>query len=151
MSQNVGTDVLIDDYTYTIYMLPPKKARKMLVSMAKIIGPALGAAVGEGSFSSLLDKKTSDINVGAIIGQILERIDDKELDQFCEWLASVTHVDGKPLKDQFEFHFLGRIGAQFEWLAAAIKVNFSDFFPRLGRVISGPQGKEVMGSLFQST
>jgi hypothetical protein len=126
-------DETIDGHTYRVTMLPVSKGRRLLAELFKVAGPALGdlASAAAGA------KGVSEVKVESLAGalrQLADRLEPAFLDRLCEELAASTQLvlDGGaravPLKQEMEFHFAGRYGAMFKWIAFALKVNYADFF-----------------------
>lgn len=115
----------IDGVEYTIYMLDPRTSLRLLRRILGAVSPALGAFAGTGGDMSA---EVSPELFSKIAGDLFDRLDEKLLDDAVDHLASVTHADGKPLKETMAIHFRGRIGAMVRWLAFALRVQYADFF-----------------------
>lgn len=117
----------IGAFTYTCMPLTAVPGRRAFVRLAKVLGPALGAAAmaAEGDEGGM---------VAAFAG-LVQHLSEDDVDYFCDLFgASCTVRIGKedPLvKDIFETHFMGRYLDMFKWLAFCVMTNFGDFFAGL--------------------
>lgn len=129
MSQRDSQKSIIDGHEYEVFMLAPKTARRILVEMVKVVGPALGQLVDStpGGISKIMEMDTEGIKWASIIGELSTRLDADMLDAHMSALAEKTHVGGKPLAGVFDLHFMGGIGTMFKWYAFALKVNYGNF------------------------
>jgi len=146
VSQRDSQTKSIDGCGYTVYMLPPKVARKILVRIFQVLGPSLGEAFSR-------DEEKLSAAIGPIIREFTDRLSDDDLEWMMTALADVTMIDpggGKtiPLKGVFDGHFQGKIGSMLRWFAFALEVQFSDFFGDsvggLGQLLAGL--KETLAS-----
>lgn len=127
----------IDEHTYTVSMLDPFVANKILVMLGKILGPSLG---------SLTDVVSDDTDAQALnnaAGGLFERLDESQLRWLIDELSKVTSVRSPTTKDQepqlnrvFQIHFRGRISSMYKWLWFALKVQFADFFALVAPAIA---------------
>lgn len=132
MSQRTSKKQTIDGTEYEVFMLPPKKARRILVEMTKVIGPALGGIAGKGDLGKLMDSDVSGIDWQAAISGLTEKLSDEMLDDHMSEFAKVTQVTGKGyLSEVFDAHFTGAVDSMFKWYWFALKVNFGNFFSAL--------------------
>ncbi len=123
---------IIDGEQYTFCQLPPKKSLKLLTRILKIIGPALGGVVkdagniSEGNIESILDL---DIDPGMIVSQLCSRLDENDVEYIIDMLLSqVLHSGKGEVSRVFDEHFGGRLPHLFRVIAAALEVEYGDFF-----------------------
>ena len=116
----------IDGEQYTFCQLPARKNMKLLTRILKIVGPALGGAVSGGDVESIMDL---DIDPGAIISQLCSRLDENEVEYIIDSLLSQVLCAGKgEVSKVFDQHFGGRLPHMFKVVAAALEVEYGDFF-----------------------
>lgn len=127
-----------DGKKFTVFMLPPRQARGMLVDMTKVLAPAFGAMAGSeaGGFAAFISSEVSTGRFNAAVVSLMDRLDETMLDNHMKALASVTQVDGVTLDKTFDIIFLGNLGMMFKWYIFALKVNFEDFTNALGNATS---------------
>ncbi len=134
----------IGGHIYTVAMLDPLAANDLLIDIAHVVGPSIGA--GAGAFASSigksgngdgddpLDAKADPMMLDRAISGFFERVTKAKMRDVIKLLARVTQVEieGKTpfLGDQglLSLHFRGRLGKMYEWLAFAIEVQLGDFF-----------------------
>lgn len=150
MSQSDSQSKTFDGTLYTVYMLPPKTARKILVRVFQVLGPSLGEAFTR-------DDEKLSAAIGPIVREFTDRISDEDLDWIMDALTGVTTISpgGEKtiqLRSVFDAQFKGKIGTMFKWFAFALEVQFSDFFGGsaggLGQLLAGI--KETLGSVSPS-
>ena len=125
---------------YQVRQLTVPVGRRLLVRLFKILGPAIGAAVG-----GLPEDKGDDISIGALntraigdaITLLADTITEDELENLCEILADATEYSPEPdrwlpLKKDSEMHWAGRYFDMFKWIAFALEVNYADFLGAQG-------------------
>lgn len=127
----------IDGINYKVTQLPFGKGKQLLVRIFKLLGPAVGQAIGgvDAAKPTIADIKTAAI--GAALGEIAGRLSQQDLDFAIDMLAEYTEVqqpngdDGGErwtrLKQDMEFHFAGEYVRMFAWLAFALQVNYLGF------------------------
>jgi Phage tail assembly chaperone protein, TAC len=133
MPQAELKEKVIDEVTYQIGMLPPRKAQVILVDILKVAGPALAAVATAVKGGSILD---ADIDFQKVASQLALNLDVKTLEAHQNELADVTLANGKQLRGIFDAHFRGRIMHLYKWHAFALEANFSDFSDALASVSS---------------
>lgn len=132
-----------------IRQLPYREARRVFLSLATLLGPALLDALG--GAASLADLRRGAVDPRALSGglrDLLGRLSDSALEDLCEAFGSACEVDrggGKwatmhaPIRDEI---FSGSLVDSFRWLVACVEVNYSDFLTALpGPSVSG-QGED---------
>lgn len=119
----------IDGHTYTLTLFGAKEGQRVLLRLAKILGPAAAEIVTRG-----------DEGAAAAIQMALGTAADADLefltDSFCarcDLVYTMTTGAGPrptptPLKTQYDEHFAQRYMALGEWLFWCIQENFADFF-----------------------
>lgn len=155
MTQRDHETVTIDGIDYRIRFLDPLTASDIATDLCKLLAPVFGALGGnvlsEGNskeaLKSLLDgKKDNDDSQGtsesiekAIVG-LLDRLSKEQVRYLIDAMANVTEVkqgDSWPeLSSIFTIHFRGRVGSMYKWLAAAVRIQFKDFFSGMGSAIT---------------
>lgn len=129
----------IDGVTYTVAMLNPLAANDLLIDIAHVVGPSLGAGAGAfaGAFTSgdgadPMETKADPMMLDRAISGFFERVTTAKMREMISTLAKVTTVrlgDKSPfLNDILAVHFQGKLGKLYEWLGFAIKVQLGDFF-----------------------
>lgn len=114
----------IEGVTFCVTPLGYGKARKAFVRLTKAVGPALASGAGV---------KPEDMDVQAILGALVDNVDDSDLEWFAEAFGTATKFSTDGDKFPFlrgperEVLFTGRLLLFFQWLAFALEVNFSDF------------------------
>ena len=116
----------IDGMKYSVYMLPPKTARKMLTRIFQVAGPSIGSIIGQ------QDDDVSKV-AGPVLAEFAGRLDDADLDWMMNDLAKITTAEVSPGKEPFigtifDIHFRGRIAHMFKWFVFALEVQFADFW-----------------------
>lgn len=112
----------IDGLKYKVTPLGAGRGARLLVKIAKAVGPALGKQLSAG-------KLTLDSDIGPGLTELCERLDPDMLDELCKEFADTTTVETSPgkwpqLKDSFDLHFSANYLAMFKWLAFCLRVNY---------------------------
>lgn len=133
MSQLDKHEKEIGGTVYLMRMLPPKKARALLLKMTKVVAPSL-------------DGLSMEADVLSALGGVSERLSEEDLDYAMDLLSTVTDFrlpnGNEPnLKDKFDLHFTGKLGDMFRWFAWGLSVQYADFFGESG-IISQLDRKE---------
>jgi len=129
VSKTIGQD------TYTFTQFGTTQSWKVLVKLGKILGPAVGDFLSKWEKGSkILDQDVAKI-AGPLIAQLMDRIDpDTSADLIKEILNSVM-VGGKRIDDAlFEVHFRQKIPLMFKVLAAALEVQYGNFYDALSEL-----------------
>lgn len=142
MSQLDPVKETIDGHEYTMVMLDPTVAAKLLRRIMFVVSPAVGAFAVAGG------KELTPELFSMIAGGLFERLDEKLLDDVISRMSSVTIVDGKKMDQVFMIHFRGRIGHMIKWIAFAMRVQYADFLSEIRNVISraGEMTPQVLAS-----
>jgi hypothetical protein len=127
----------IGRYAYTVTQLRAKQGNAVLVRLAKLAGPTLGALFSggeEGAGEAL--ERVSLGGLGAALREFAAGLTEADLDWLCTTFADCTTVEiepgsVKPLRGIFDLHFAGAYLELFEWIAFCLEVNFADFFGAL--------------------
>jgi hypothetical protein len=140
MAQTDAKTVTIDGHTYKVYMLDPLTATDLLADISSIVVPSLAALGGKVSPDELKEVLASDADAPDLGGAyeraavlFFQRFDKTVQRAVISKLATVTAVVLEPNKEPMldsilAVHFKGRIGALYQWLFFALKVQFGDFF-----------------------
>jgi hypothetical protein len=156
MAQSDAKEVVVEGETYRFRMLDPLTASDMLVDLSKVLGPVI-AEVGGGLLGDNADGlaglmegiKGGDVELGGGvtrgIRELFDRLEKDKLREMIKTLSGTCEVkngDKWPeLESIFPRHFQGRIGHMYQWLYAALGVQFADFFASMGSAIGrvGPK------------
>ena len=143
MGQADSKSKTIDGVEYHVHMLDPFTAADMANDVARIMTPLLGGAMGLKDLQGLMDKEADPQQLAVLqtgLGAFFKEFTKEQQREIMSQLSKVTMVkrDGAlmPLEEVFLIHFTGKIGAMYQWLAFALKVQFEDLFKGLGTVIS---------------
>ncbi|HWJ97515.1 MAG TPA: hypothetical protein VNQ33_05105, partial [Acidimicrobiales bacterium] len=129
MSQFDSQTSTIDGHSYTVRMLPARRATRMLAKLSSMIGPALGTLAEGGKLSDLADAKVNGKLFSRAAVALFAHVDEDAVDAILMELADVTTVEpGGLLKPIYDVHFMGRQGALMKWAAFALRVQYADFF-----------------------
>lgn len=111
----------IGAHAYKVTQLDAVTGRRAFARLVKLIGPAMA--------------KLKDGEEEAALVDLLSRIEESDLDYFCDTFSPVTEVSGgqyskaaPQLDTVFLTHFAGEYLAMTQWLVFCIKVNFRSFF-----------------------
>lgn len=143
-------DKTIGDSSYRVTQLPAGRARKLLVRLYKVLGPAFGKLLeglddqaqklaGTGKAPSLGDVEM--LSVSAAISTLALHLREEDLEYVVDQVLGSNSVEmsngeGKWVrltKETSDLHFAGRLDEMFRVLGFALEVNYSSFF-------SGPGG-----------
>lgn len=119
---------IIDGEEYTFCQLPVKTSLKLLTRIVKLIGGSIGKGIGDsGSIDDLGDL---DINVGMIISQLCEKIDDDLVTYIIDTALSQTmHSGDGEISKCFDMHFKKTgLPHLFKVAEAALEAEYGDFF-----------------------
>ena len=149
MSQMTGHKQTIEGHEYTVYMLSPLVSHELLTDVAKMVGPSLGpaidvvmGAVQNQSLANLMEQEIDPALFSRALSSLFDRLDKKTMRTLIDAMAGVTHIDGKPVADVFDFHFKGQLGAMYQWLAFAMRVQWGNCFGALASLLQR-QGAEA--------
>lgn len=139
MAQSDGVKETIDGVEYTVYMLDPTLALRLLRRILAVVSPAIGALAGAADKTSVAERVTPEL-FSRIAAELFDRFDEKLLDDLVQKLGEVSMASGKRVSDVASIHFRGRIGHMLKWLAFALRVQYADFFdglkPGIARVVA---------------
>jgi len=125
----------IDGEVYTFYQMKPRKSLKVLVKIFKLVGASIGKAA-----EGMAGKETEsilDIDIGAIMGLLADRLDETETEQVIDLLLEQVHHKGKgEVSKAFDDLFTGRMSHLLKVAGAAMEVEYADFFGE-GSVLQG--------------
>ncbi len=116
----------IGGHTYKVRQLVATKGRLVLLTLARIAGPAAATAA---------TAKDKDAVVGQVIQTVLTSLTADDFSSLCNTFAESTDVlieDEKgrrepKLSNIFDLHFAGRYEVMLAWLVFCVEVNFSSF------------------------
>lgn len=129
MSQLDSQTTTIDGHSYTVRMLPARRATRMLAKLSGMIGPALGTLAEGGKLTDLADAKVDGKLFSRAAVALFAHVDEDAVDAILMELADVTTVEpGGLLKPIYDVHFMGRQGALMKWAGFALRVQYADFF-----------------------
>lgn len=153
MSQLDGQTKTIGAHTYKVLPLDPMIASDMAWDVANTLSPLLAAVGGKlatekgDSLGKLLDGVEEDGSgedfsaafERAVLG-FFTKFSKQKQREFIQVLSTVSYLcegDKAPRLDSiYAVHFRGKVLAQYQWLAFALRVQFADFFSELGPVIN---------------
>lgn len=127
MAQDFYKEEEIGGHMFKIYMLPPRIAMATLTELGKMFGPA---------YAEMFSEKDDD-NFSKATKLLFDNIDNPKLNAIMDKMAEKTLVDDKPLKNNFDLIFLGKIGLMMRWFVFAVRSQFSDFLGELTGVLAG--------------
>lgn len=118
----------IGAFSYKVTQLDAVTGRRAFTRMLKVVGPA---------FAKL------DDGVGPAFTELVQRLDEDDVDHFCELFAKITEVSGGDLATGaepylstiFGVHFAGRYLELTQWLVFCFEVNFASFFGGAGELV----------------
>jgi len=123
----------VDDIPYEFSQFGAERALKLLVRLSKIVGKPLALAVssaeGEGS---LLKKQVNPNTLALAVEALMERLDESEAVEIIKGLTSGDSCMCQGRRIEFNTHYEGRLPHMFKVLAAALEVQYGNFFDALG-------------------
>lgn len=119
----------IGEFSYEVTTLGAKLADRMLLKLAKSVGPVFLAAAGS----------------SALGADAFSALSEDDYDWVVEKLARSTDVqigDKAPsLWPVYDLHFAGKPIEKLEWLKFAVEVNFGPFFHALMARVAAKKGE----------
>jgi hypothetical protein len=140
MRQN--KQIVIENQVYDLTNYPATKGYKVLTKLLKIIGGPLGLAADGAKGKSL-----AELEMGDVVKTLFENLDSPEGHALMMELLESIYINNRPLKNEVDTHFAGRIGAMMELLTEQVKFQFEDVFQKLAKLF---QGEALAGILTQS-
>jgi hypothetical protein len=131
----------IGGHEYKVRQLVATKGRLVLLTLARIIGPAAALAAGA--------KETGKEEAFAkVIEALLANLTPEDFTSLCNTFAESTDVvisDEKgrrepKLSNVFDLHFAGNYQEMIDWLVFCVEVNFASFFDGLKAKSGGTSG-----------
>jgi hypothetical protein len=123
----------VGDVEVSIVMIPARQAFQLSKDVAQVAVQLIGALGKLGTKSLDLDLAT----IGPELGQSIAGIESSKLDALLAGLLakSEAKVNGAwlPLLDVVDDVFTGRVMDLYLCLFEAVKINYPDFFDRLGQ------------------
>ncbi len=116
----------IDGIQFRVTQLGFASGRKLLVRLAKTMGPSLATLAGGA-------KSLKDVDLVSLVRTAVEGLEDSDLESYAEILGEVTQWStggGKWPALSYanrEELFSGRILLFFRWLMFALEVQYADF------------------------
>lgn len=139
----------IDGKDYTFGQFGAEQSIKVLVRLVKLGGPAVAQMLSSGKDGvSLLEQNTKDMDIGSALMEFCGRLEeDLVVNTIKEFMSQVIYKSkgdeaGGPVNNIFDAHFSGNIFHMFKVFAAALGVQYSDFFDAIGGV-QGLMGKII--------
>lgn len=134
---NALETVTIRGHKYLISRFQASTGRKVLALSFNLLGPAVGEALANSKgdlkamFTGELDIPPAALGKG--IQDLALRMNEPDLTALCEAFGSVTRVvvgqEAHELDLKYQDgHFAGAYREMLEWLLAAFRHNFADFF-----------------------
>ena len=114
---------------YQFYKLPVKKALRILIRIAKILGVSIGK--GFAGYDTSKNIADQEINVGEMVGGLLGRLEENEVIDLIEEILQHIFVQANGTdfkKIDLEIDFDDRLGDLFGVISEALKINYTDFF-----------------------
>jgi len=156
-------DKTIGDTTYRVTQLPAGKARKLLVRLFKVAGPAFSKILSGLSESALAATKnggdSSELTLGDVeistlgdgLASFAYHLEEADLEYTVDAIFGSGSVEYETpeggwirlTKATCDLHFAGKLDEQFKVLAFAFKVNYASFFAGSGAVTSFAQKLSV--------
>ena len=137
----------IGAHEYRVSQLPAGKARRLLVHLFRVCGPAVGRVVGDmDGAKSVADVDMVTIGEGlrTLSGQLSEQDVERVFDAvFGSGTVEVQNSEGtwkRLTKEAAEGHFAGLVHEQFMVVWFALKVNYAGFLGVFGGSLSGGSG-----------
>jgi hypothetical protein len=121
----------IDDEEYTFFQMNPEDSLRLLTKLTKLLGMSMGKALTGNGINSMEDTLDTNIDIGALIEGIANRLDEDEVMNIVKMsLSQVIHTgQGEISKPQvFNNIFKGRIAHMLKVVSSALQVEYSDFF-----------------------
>lgn len=133
----------VDGLEYQFSKYGAKQGLKTLLRLSKMIGKPLAIAVGSAKGEGSLKDKQIDMSViGEAIQALTEQIDQDEVLSLVEQLTATDALcDGK--KIIFNSHYEGRYGHMFKVMAAALEVQYGNFFEEISGLVGSPKNNQV--------
>lgn len=125
-----------EDKQFVFKQMHPKKAVKVSIRLAKLVGGPLGkvfTAIKKEKGVNLENSKVDLADVGAAIESLFDRIEENEVVETIENLLQAVTVDKQELDYNTAF-FEGEPMLLLKVAKRSAEVNFSDFFQGLSGV-----------------
>lgn len=122
----------INGIVYTVRPLSGMRSVTFLPRLNKTIGPSIAALVDA--------KGVTSYALQQALGALGDRLDEKEMEVITRILLDgctfqpKDGTPGGPLLPQFDIVMQGQPEVAYELLAFALEVNYSGFFPMLGKL-----------------
>ena len=123
----------IGGFTYEVTQLGAVEGKKLYVQVAKIVLPAMGAALKGRDIKSITKDDLAGFAWDEVAKALVTSLDG--IDPIIDSMMRSTDVygegfgpEGAPLARNFDDHFAARPMAMLQWLVFAVKANLADFF-----------------------
>lgn len=137
--QQGGVTKEVGDLTVEVFMLPPKQAMKVLTRLTKVVGQPLGALAsglmgekpGENA-KGLADRDLPPDIIERALVAFTDRLEEDMVTETIDIMFSVVHIQSgddvgtRPIRMDTDFR--GKTLLMLKVFAAALEVNFADFF-----------------------
>ncbi len=128
----------IDGHEFAINKLPFRRSRATFARLRVSLAPCLTHLAALGKLDNLLEM---DLGVLApVVSDFLSRMDARDEEAIADELFDGARINGKPLADEAEMFFAGKLDTYYKVLWFAIKVNYGSFASALGGLISSEPG-----------
>lgn len=149
----------IDGVEYFVQALGARDALRVSQYLARVMAPLTrGMADKKPGAPKVAEDETApsllDLNIDSLpIERVIDRLAEPETLDMVLLLMKGCAADGRDLgnADTFDSHFAGRIDSLVKLVALCLKVNFGDFFERLGATPIGAQMAAAMGGASQTS
>jgi len=136
--------VEVGDDEYTIHVLPPTEALKLLGRIVKIIGEPfseLMRGAGEELDGDVERKAAAEKAAAEAIPlaarALCRRLDEDEVVAIIKKLMQSVNYDNSPVSRNFERHFQGRLGHLMKVTYATLEVQYEDFLGAVSEMMNG--------------
>ena len=123
-------DRVINDSKYEVTQFTARRALRLQARLLRVAGPAVGKVANARGLDESLD-------LGAIVSELVDRLDEKEVESLVMDLLSCTRRDGIELTaEAFDLAFAGNLFEVVKVIGFVLQVNYGDFIEAL----TGGQG-----------
>ena len=124
---------------YEVTPLPAGPGVRVMVQLARMFAPALGAATSLTALATAVRSGFADV---------ADRLDPEQLEALCRTLATYTRVEVTPgkvvgLSEVFDLHFQANYFELLLWLKFALQVNFG---PLVDEVLARAAARAAPGA-----
>jgi hypothetical protein len=128
---------IIENQEYTFYAMPATQSLKTLIKISKLLCSTLGAGLDAGLATELkpIEQVKSilkdNLDLPKIFQELSRRLDEDEvLEAALLLFAQTSHKGSGRLNSQevVDVHFGGKVRHMMKVFAAALKIEYADFF-----------------------